>query len=213
MSSINPVLGVQLRMVGRIHGQTTNNVLHFATEQQIQDAPSQDALILALLTAFLACVSQQLVGAVTSDWTLDFVDARAIFPAPGNPIQLVPQQAVVGTLGPASHSFAASLVNIRGEVGGRQNQGKIFLPPPGEANTTSSLADQTVVDQLVQFINCVAGKFIGANATEAWRLGVLSSKRLGLNIQNFNIAFTPAVGLTPKREAAICGRRRIGRGI
>ena len=210
---MNPALGVQLRIVGRIHGQTTNNVLHFATETQIQDAPSQDALILALLTAFLACVSEQLVGAVTSDWRLDYVDARAIFPAPGNPIQLVPSGDVVGTLGAASHSFAASLVKIRGEKGGRRSQGKMFLPPPGEATTTNSLADQSVVDQLVEFITCVAGKFIGAGATTEWRLGVLSRTTMGANVNNFNIAFTPAVGLTPKREAAICGRRRIGRGV
>lgn len=213
MSSINPVLGVQLRMVGRIHGQTTNNVLNFATQTQIQDAASQDALILALLTAFLACVSEQLVGAISSDWTLDYVDARAIFPAPGNPIQLIPQAAVVGTNGPTSHSFAASLVKIRGEVGGRKAQGKMFLPPPGEATTTNSLADQSVIDQLVEFITCVAGKFIGNAASTDWRLGVLSRKTMGANIQNYNLAFTPAVGLTPKREAAICGRRRIGRGV
>lgn len=210
---MNPTLGVRLVMQGRIHGQRTNNVLHFATETQIQDAPSQDALILALLTAFLACVSEQLVGAVTSDWTLDAVEARAIFPAPGNPIQLVPTQAVVGTKTAASHSFAASLLKIRGDVGGRQASGKLFLPPPGEAETTTSLADQTIVDQLVAFCTCVAGKFIGVNATTDWRLGVLSRKTMGQNIQNFNIAFHPAVAVTPKREAAICGRRRLGRGI
>ena len=206
-------VGAQVRIVGRIHGQTTNNVLHFSTNTVINDAPSEDALILALLTALLACVSEQLLPAVTSDWTLDYIEGRKLYPAAGNPLQLVPDNAVVGTASACSVSFAASLLGIRSTVGGRTGRGRLFLPPPGEGETSQSISSNTVVDQLVAFVTCLAGKFIGAGHTEDWELGVLSRKLLAHDVSNWNTSFHEAVTVIPKREQAVIGRRKLGRGV
>jgi len=204
--------GVELRIVGSIHGQTTNNVLHFATNTQINDPIQRDALILALLTAMLACVTEQLVGAITSDWTLDHVEGRSLFPTVGDPVIKLPDQPTAGTLSAASVSFAASLISIKTGLGGRRGRGKMFLPPPGEGETTNSIASNATVVQLTNFVNCVVAKFVGQAASEQWRIGVLSRKDLAGSINNFNNAFREATQLVPQRTLAVMSRRRIGRG-
>lgn len=204
--------GVELRIIGSIHGQTTNNVLHFATNTQINDPIQRDALILALLTAMMACVTEQLVTGVTQDWTLDRLEGRSLFPTIGDPVVLPPEAPTAGQLSAASVSFASSLVSIRTGLGGRRGRGKIFLPPPGEGETTASVSAQSVFTELQAFINCVVGKFVGQAATEQWRLGVLSRKDLAGSMANFNNAFREATTLIPQRTLAVMSRRRIGRG-
>jgi hypothetical protein len=205
--------GAEVRIVGQIHGQTTNNVLHFATNTQINDPIQRDALILALLTAMLACVTEQLVTGVTSDWTLDHLEGRSLFPTVGDPIIKPPDAPTQGQLSPASVSFASSLISIKTGLGGRKGRGRIFLPPPGEGETTGSVSAQSVFTELQAFINCVVGKFIGQSASEQWRLGVLSRKDLAGSVNNFNTAFREATTLVPQRTLAVMSRRRIGRGV
>jgi len=204
--------GCELRIIGSIHGQTTNNVLHFATNTQINDPIQRDALILALLVAMMSCVTEQLVGAITSDWTLDRLEGRSLFPTVGDPVIKVPDAPVAGQLSAASVSFASSLISVRTGLGGRRGRGKIFLPPPGEGETTNSIASNGVFVQLQAFINCVVAKFVGQAASEQWRFGVLSKKDLAGVIGNFNAAFREATTLVPNRELAVMSRRRIGRG-
>src|SRR6185369_7172609 len=102
----------------------------------------------------------------------------------------------------ASHSFAASLLSIRSSIGGRSGQGRQFLPPPGETETTASLSATSVQDDLVAFVTCLAGKFIGSSATTEWRLGVFSSKLAQKDYANWNVGFHSAVGIVPKLEQA-----------
>jgi hypothetical protein len=67
------------------------------------------------------------------------------------------------------------------------------------------------MDQITAFLNCVAGKFIGAGATEQWRLGVLSRETLKGG-GNFDAAFTEAISLVPSNVVAKMGSRKIGKG-
>lgn len=205
--------GAEVRIVGQIHGQTTNNVLHFATNTQINDPIQRDTLILALLTAMLACVTEQLLPAITSDWSLTQLEGRSLFPTVGDPVIKPPDAPVAGTASAASVSFASSLIAIRTSVGGRRGRGRIFLPPPGEGETTNSISSNGVFVDLTNFINCVVAKFVGQAATEQWRIGVLSKKDLAGQIGNFNTAFREATSLVPNRTLAVMSRRRIGRGI
>lgn len=204
--------GVRVRLLGRIHGQQTVNVFHFATNTVINDSVQRDTLILALLVAFLSCVSEQLVTGVTSDWSCEGVEGIPIAPQPGDPILKTPDAPVVGQLGPASTSFESSLIEVRTGLGGRTHRGRNFFPPAGEAQTGNSTLGATAVEQLTAFVECLAGKFIGAGATENWRMGVLSRKLLANSAANFDTAFAEATNLVVKPLVAVMSSRKVGRG-
>lgn len=204
--------GARVRLLGKLHGQDTVNVLHFATNTVILDNPQRDLLILQLMAALLACVTDQLLAAVTSDWTFTGVEGTAIAPVLGDPQFSAAPADMVGTLGPTSASFIASLVTIRTGLGGKTHRGRFFLPPAGEANTNESLLDAGTLAQLQQFLACLIGKFVGAGASTPWRIGVLSRKLLANSAVNFDVAFTEATSLTASNVAAIMGSRKVGRG-
>jgi len=210
--------GVQVRIKGTLHGQDTVNVLNFATNTAVSDAGAAQTLLEALLAAVIACIIDTLLAAVTSDWTLTGVDGRYIFV---NGVGGIGTDPIEGTLvdgpqpgegGACSVSFASALVNIRTGQAGRSGRGKMFLPPPGEGNTTNSAMDGTATTAFQAFITCMVGKFIGAGATEDWRLGVLSTKLLAGSSANFNTAFHEATSMSLKNDLAVLSRRKKGHG-
>lgn len=204
--------GARVRILGKLHGQDTVNVLHFSTNTVVNDVTTLDGLILQLMVAVLACVTDQLVGAVTSEWTATGVEATSLYPVLGDPhFQNAPANTV-GQLGPCSASFIASLVQVRTGLGGRTHRGRVFLPPPGEANTNVSVLDATAQQQLQEFVDCLLGKFTGVGATEQWRLGVLSRKLLGASVANWDNAFAEATSMVVSTNPAIMGSRKVGRG-
>ena len=210
--------GAQVRIKGTLHGQDTVNVLNFATNVAISDAGDATTLLEALLVAVIACIIDALIPAVSSDWTLQGVDGRFIYNGGVGAVGTDPVDGILedgptpGTGGACSVSFAAALINIRSGQGGRNGRGKIFLPPPGEGNTTNSAMDGTASTAFQAFITCMVGKFIGAGATEQWRLGVLSQKLLAGSSANFNNAFFEATTMGLKTDLAVLSRRKKGHG-
>lgn len=204
--------GARVRILGRLHQQLTVNVLHFATNTQINDPVARDLLILQLLAQVLACVTDQLLAGVTSDWTFTGIEGTAIAPVLSDPQFSAAPADSVGTLGPTSASFISTLCTIRTGLGGRTHRGRFFLPPAGEANTANSVLDNGTVDQIQAFLTCLIGKFVGAGASTPWRIGVLSRKLLANNPANFDTAFTEATNLTVTDLCAIMGSRKVGRG-
>lgn len=206
------VAGAQARIVGEIHGQTTVNVMHFATNSQINDQGQLDTLLLQLAEAIGECVREMLLPFVSSDWKFVQADARRIYPTPSDPIIDTGLPTDVGQTSAASHSFAASLVHLRSGVGGRRGRGRLFLPPPGEGQTTASTIDGPTLVLLAAFTACVATKFMGAAKETAWDLGVLSKKDLNGVIGNFDNSFRIVTAINPVANVAIMGSRRKGRG-
>lgn len=207
------VAGAQARIIGTIHGQQTVNVMNFATNDSIADEGALDTILLALAQALLDCVVDTLLPAVSIDWTAVRCDAKRIYPAPSDPIIATAPGGSVGELGVTSVSFAASLVNIRTGGGGRQGRGRVFLPPPGEAQIASSAIDGPTLVLIAAFLTCVAGKFMGADPTTPWHLGVLSRKHLAGTLGTFDNSFRPATSLNPVANVAVMGSRKIGHGI
>lgn len=204
--------GAKLRIIGTIQGQDCINVLHFGSTLQSFDNPDAVVTMLtALATAMLACAFDNLRAGVTSDWSLRAIEVSQIHPVKGPTILVPPTQATVGQLSPSSVSFTATLVNVITGLGGRSHRGRMFLPPAGEAETTNSILGQTPIDAITSFLNCVAGKFIGGQATEDWRLGVLSSKAVKAG-QSFDQAFTEAVTLAVNNKVACMRSRKVGHG-
>lgn len=206
------VAGAQGRIIGEMHGVQTVNVMHFATNDQIDDQGDLDTILLALAEAMLECVIETLLPAVTQDWRAVRCDAKRVYPVQSDPIVATAQPNAVGTLGPTSVSFASSLVNVRTGGGGRSGRGKIFLPPAGEAQISASVIDGPTLVLIAAFLTCVAGKFLGVSPETPWRFGVLSRLQAGANNANFNAAFRIATSLNPVADVAKMGSRKKGHG-
>jgi len=205
--------GAELRIIGEIHGSETVNVLHFGTNTVINDAQSQIDLLLALATAMLQCAVDTLLPAVTVDWTLKTIDAKFISPQLSDPIEVVPAvQPAEGQLSASSTSFIASLINKKTGGGGKSGRGKMFLPPAGEAEIATSAIDGPTMALIAAFIACVVGKFVGAGASESWRLGVLSHKKLKAPGGTFDNSFREVTQLVASNNPAIMGSRKKGVG-
>jgi hypothetical protein len=199
--------GAEARIVGQLHGQDCINVLHFATNQEVLDQAGIDALLLVLAEALADCVRTSLLPAVTQDYTWLHCDARRIFPTTTDPIVATANAGEIGERGPTSVSFAAMLVNKRTGGGGRRGRGKMFLPPPGEADITASSLDPALVALLIPFLTCLAGKFLQA-ATTPWRLGVYSRTQDLAVGSDFNNSFREITQMTPAVDLAKMGSRR-----
>lgn len=208
--------GAQVRIIGTLHGSITNNVLNFATNTVINDPAQLAQLLTALATAVLQCVAENLLDAVTSDWTFTGVEAREIAPTPSDPV-FVPALAGSdqGLKGPTSVSFASAMAKVLTGTGGRSGRGRIFFPPPGEADMTASSIEGAAINDFTAMLNCIIGKFIGAGATEPWRIGVLSRKGMGTpsNPANFDTSFREAINLVMSTDTAVMSSRRKGRGV
>lgn len=212
-----PWAGVaEARIMGKLHGQDTVNVLYFATNTVESDVSPPSPLLLALVTAILECVIETLLPAVTIDWTCEEVNARYVYNTGSSPLTdpvvATADAGSVGELAATSVSFAATLVHLRTGLGGQRGRGRMFLPPPGEANVTASQIDSTVTDLIVAFITCMVGKFLGASPTTAWRWGVLSRKDLTSVGGTYNNSFRLISQATPSVDLAVIGRRRKGHG-
>jgi hypothetical protein len=212
-----PWAGVaEARIMGKLHGQDTVNVLYFATNTVESDVSPPSPLLLALVTAILECVIETLLPGVTQDWTCEEVNARYVYNTGSSPLTdpvvATADAGSIGELGATSVSFAASLVHLRTGLGGQRGRGRMFLPPPGESNVTASAIDSTTTDLLVAFLTCMAGKFLGASPTTAWRWGVLSRKDLSSVGGTYNNSFRVISQATPSVNLAVIGRRRVGHG-
>lgn len=204
--------GCRVRVLGKLHGQDCIQVLHFSTNTEVNDNPARDALILALLQAVLACIVDQLLPAVTSDYRLVGLEGSEVFPTLGDPIFQAADPNSVGALSPSSSSVLATLIQIRTGLGGKTHRGRNFWPPAGEANSANSIIDGPTMQQLTDFVNCIAGKFIGQAKTEPWSLGVYSRK-LGPNTTTqWSDGFTEATAMVPSELIAVMGTRKVGRG-
>lgn len=208
--------GAQVKIIGRLHGQTTNNVLNLATNTVINDPAQLAQLLTALAAAILACVTEHLLAAVTQDWNFIGVEARQIHPVPSDPVFAAAMAGQdQGTGGVTSVSFAAAMANIRTGTGGRSGRGRIFFPPPGEDEMTNSDIDGTAITDYTAMLNCIIGKFVGAGATEPWRLGVLSTKKVGdpPALPAYDNRFREAINLDMATEVSVMSSRRKRRGV
>jgi len=210
----NPyVEGFKVRIVGSIHGQQTVNVLHFGSNVVLHDDLNNlNTFLEELAQAVLDCVVNSLLPAVSSDWRINKVEANRIFPTASDPIEVVSTTEVFGELPPASHSFAASLVNLRSGIGGRHGRGRIFLAPPGEANVTASDIDGPTLALIAAFLTCMLGKFLVGTGSTNFEWIVLSRTLAGANNANFNAGAFPIKTATPASQAAVMSSRRKGRG-
>lgn len=208
--------GAQVRIIGEIHGTQTNNVLNLATNQVINDNPAEIAQILTTLAlAIFACVVENLLVPVTSDWRFLRVEAKLIHPNVSDPVVQPAQPQHVGQSDPTNVSFACALVHIRTGTGGKSGRGRIFFPPPGDTQMINSGLGALAVEDFGAMLQCIIGKFIGAGATEQWRLGVLSTKLVGdpPALPPYDQRFREATALELDTDVSVLRSRKKGKGI
>lgn len=203
--------GFRVRVVGKLHGQLYNNVLHFATNVEILDAPTLNARLKELANAVQECILQ-LLPAATEDFSFETVEAEAIAPAVTDPINSDVSVTTQGEGTTQGVGFASCLVSVRTGGGGKSGRGRMYLPPGGEDFATAGEWTAPQIALIAAFCACMAGKFIGAGATTQFRLGVLSRKTFANTPANFDAAFREATELIPQRVIASMRTRQKGKG-
>lgn len=200
------------RIKGKIHGQEYVNVLHFGTNENPADFAALQLLLLALGNAILQCAISQLLGATSSDFTLEEVDVQQIFPELTDPVIAAAPAGSVGLRGTINVSFESVMMRLKTGHGGKSKRGRNFLPPPGDADVVNSLLIAGDAQNFYSgFVACMAGKFIGPSATEDFRLGVLSRKILQTT-GDFHQAFTEGAQLAIEQTMSSMNSRKVGAG-
>lgn len=203
----------QARIIGEIQGQQHINVLNFGTDEAAADDAALVDLLLLLATALISCAVDNLMDAVTSDFRFVASDAKQLHPVMSDVVEDALGPGLIGQATPVSMSTTATLMSIRTGGGGKRGRGHIFLPPPGEGETTnSSIVGQLPNDALANFLICLRNKFIGPNKTTAFTLGVLSRKHLKDNPGDYAGAFRPATNLAIDTQLTTLRSRKVGHG-
>jgi hypothetical protein len=86
------------------------------------------------------------------------------------------------------------------------------LPPGGEADITASEIDAGLLALIAAFALCIGEKFMGANPTSGWHLGILSKKDAPNPQAAFNAGFRVVSSINPEGSVAKIGSRKKGIG-
>lgn len=197
----------QVVIKGTLHGQETNNVLHFG-------ATGLEPNYAQLIIDIIDCIFTALRPAVSEDWRLTSVSARRIFPTLGDPHEGFPDEPTLGTGLPGGVSFSAYLVQIRTGLGGRSHRGRFFIPGTIENDVNQSQLTDAGYAKVLVFLTCMIGKFITTNtaARKAWELGVLSRKLSTGVGGTVGLGFFEGTTLILQRDVACMRSRRRGHG-
>lgn len=206
--------GVRAVIEGRIHGQTTNNVLWFVLPGELGDV-DWPAKLAALGAAIIACVVEQLLPGLSSDYVLTGVRCT-LMTDPARPEWLTtPTGGNAGGLAEALPSTCAAVISVRTPYAGKSNRGRHYLAGIPEANHAQSLMSGPPLAAVVAFLACMLGKFKFNDGTEEFRWVVFSSKK-GYTAPS-TYAFTnettsPVTNVLARTVVGTVRRRRIGSG-
>lgn len=203
----------QVRIVGRIEGQETNNILYF----RCVSGQGDDDVALHLIQALLQCVIDNLLPVLTSAWTLERIVWKKVFPQLGPEIISVPQGQAAGA-GPSAAlpSFASVVFSIRTQFGGRSKRGRMYLPGIPEAATNGSAIDPTGAfwAGLIGFALCFISKFVTGDppGSNQWQSMVYSRKLGGSTFPLGNNGFEAVTEFVPNSLLGTTRSRKVGRG-
>lgn len=196
----------ELVVKGRLHGQETNNVMHFGFTGL---EPQYAALALAVIN----CIFTALRPAITEDWTLEMVTVRELWPVKRDPVEVQPQQATAGTGLPGGVSFSSYLIRKRTGLGGRTNRGRIYVAGTIENDVNASRLTDAGLARLQVYVQCLIDTFIPTPGNpKTWELGVLSRKELKAAGATAQTSFTECSNLIAIREVKSMRSRQIGHG-
>jgi hypothetical protein len=201
----------QVRVVGRMEGQQTNNVLHFTAANSIDDVE------LRLILALAECFITHLIPVSTSAHVWEKIIWKQVSPVLGIEHETVPAGFAAGAgSAVALPSYCSAVISIRTILGGRSRRGRMYIPGiPETANTISAFdTGNAYWTALVAFAACLATKFIGGDppAVNTFQLNVYSRKIGGSTFPYGAPGFVAAKTILPVQQLGTTRSRKVGRG-
>jgi hypothetical protein len=201
----------QVRVIGRMEGQETQNVLHFRCVAAT--ASVLDSLILVLAQCFI----DHLLPVLTSKWSFERIVWKRVHPTLGPETESIPQGAAAGAgSANALPSFCSVVFSERTDLGGKSHRGRMYLPGIPEGATTDSFLNTAdpYWAALIAFALCVVQKFIENEpiGTDQWRLNVYSRKIGGTAFPYGANGFTEVREFVPHALIGTTRSRKVGRG-
>jgi len=203
----------QVRIVGHIEGQETNNIYYFSS------ADGDTDVLTHLVVVLVSCFITHLLPVLASAWTLNQAVFKRIYPTLGNEeIYIPPSGNVGGVSTDALPSFVSAVMSIRTAQGGRSHRGRSYLAGMPEAATTGSniTVPSATWTAFLAFAACFASNFIVGDppGSNAWQQVVFSRKLAGSShfpVPNVT-GFTPVTSYKPVQPLGTTRSRKLGRG-
>jgi hypothetical protein len=201
----------QVRIVGVMEGQQTNNILYFGSVNGDTDVEVHLILVLA------ACFVTHLIPVMSSVWTLQELRWKRVYPTLGTENITVPPGTLVGgAAATALPSFCSAVVSIRTALGGRSKRGRMYIPGIPESATIVSAFDtgNAFWTAFVAFLACIATNFVqtGPPGANAWQQEIYSRKIGGSTFPLGLSGFESVKTLKPVQQLGTTRSRKVGVG-
>jgi len=202
----------EVRVVGEMEGQETDNVLHFSCVGASSDVE------LHLIVVFIECFIDNLLPVLTSSWTLKRVVWKKVSPVLGvEQIYITGMPAAGAGNAAALPSYASAVISKRTPTGGRSHRGRMYIPGIPENATLNSSIDPggAFWAALLAFCACVISNFVHpdpAGGTDLFDLIVYSRKIGGSSFPYGLTGVTAVTQLTPVADLGTTRSRKVGRG-
>jgi hypothetical protein len=212
-----PIVGApgdawEVRVIGKIENQETDNVFHFVEDSATSDVELN--LILALAECFLT----HLVPVLSSQWQMTSIKWKKVSPVLGVEQETIPAGILIGAGNAAAlPSYCSAVVSKRTLVGGRSHRGRFYIPGIPEPATINSSLDtgHAFWIALIAFVACVTEKFVNVGepiGSDQFSLSVYSRKIGGSSTPFGAAGFTPVSQLIPSAALGTTRSRKVGRG-
>lgn len=203
----------QVRIVGRLDGQETNNVLHFRYLSGASDTDVELHLIQVLITCFIT----HILPVVTSSWNFEKVVWKRVSPTLGPELTSVPTGTTTGGGAAAAlPSFASAVFSIRTHEGGRSKRGRMYLAGIPENATINSTLDPAHAfwAGLLAFALCIVENFIPGDPVGSNSYGmVVYSRKIGGAAFPYGLnGATQIHEIFPVSQIGTTRSRKVGRG-
>lgn len=202
----------EVRIVGQMEGQETDNVLHFKCVGASSDVE------LHLIVALVTCFVTHLLPVLTSSWTLQKVVWKKVSPALGvEQVYQTDMPAPGEGNAAALPSYASAVISKRTLTGGRDHRGRMYIPGIPEDQTTNSNIDPAsdLWAGLLAFAACMISEFYHpdpAGGTDIFDF-VVYSRKLGGSSFPYGLTGVTAVSqLNPVAALGTTRSRKVGRG-
>lgn len=202
----------EVRIVGKMENQETDNVFHF-----VEDSATAD-VELNLILALAECFITHLLPVLSSQWQLTSIKWKKVSPVLGVEQETIPAGTLVAAGNAAAlPSYCSAVVSKRTLVGGRSHRGRFYLPGIPEAATINSSLDTSHAfwTALIAFVACVTTKFINVGepiGSDQFSLAVYSRKIGGSTTPFGASGFTVVSQLVPSAALGTTRSRKVGRG-
>lgn len=205
---------MKVTIEGRIHGSVTNNVLWFVRPSEL-GTPDWPAILTALGTAVVACVVDNLLAGLSSQWTFEGVRVTLMSDAAKQEQFVAAPANSAGALAEALPATDAVVVSLKTPYKGKSYRGRFYVAGAPEANHAQSLISGTTLTQVTAFLTCLLTKFKYPSGTDTNRL-VVFSRTMGYTapstyVGNANTT-SPVTDGVVRNVLGTMRSRRVGRG-